>query len=374
MFDIIGKRRWFYLFSLLITVPGLFAILLTFLPGARLGLQFSIDYTGGTIWEVHFAEGVPQTSDVRAVLVEQGLPDSSVAITTAGDRRYVLIRTEEIGLQEQAPATPPPTAGPSGSPDASASPDPSGSPAASASSSADPSASPSASASPEPSPGMVVPTEGELGALATALQTRFGPIDEVRQESSVGPVISQEVVTGAILLIFLGSIGILLWMTFRFGDFRMGTVAIAALVHDVIVVLGIFAILGTLFGLQLDALFVTAMLTVIGFSVHDTIVVFDRVRENRIRHAGEPFAAIVNHSLLQTLGRSVNTSLVVLITLASLLLFGGDAIRSFIFALLIGIVSGTYSSIFNASALLVDWHEWAERRRQRAFLQTRAGG
>ncbi len=374
MFDIIGRRRWFYIFSLLVTVPGLIAILLTFLPGARLGLQFSVDYTGGTIWEVHFAQGTPATADVRDVLVEQGLPDSSVAISTAGERQYVLIRTEEIGLQEQAPPTPPPSASPSGSPVPSGSPDPSASPAASASPS--PSASPGASASPEPSPspGSIVPTEGELGTLASALQERFGPIDEVRQESSVGPVISQEVITGAILLIVLGSLGILLWMTFRFGDFRMGTVAIAALIHDVIVVLGIFAILGTLFGLQIDALFVTAMLTVIGFSVHDTIVVFDRVRENRIRHAGEPFAAIVNHSLLQTLGRSVNTSLVVLITLASLLLFGGDAIRSFIFALLIGIVSGTYSSIFNASALLVDWHEWAERRRQRAFVQSRAGG
>ncbi len=358
MFDIIGKRRWFYAFSLLVTIPGIFAILLTFLPGARMGLQFSIDYTGGTIWEVHFEREVPRTADVREVLVEQGLPDSSVAITTAGDRQYVLIRTEEIGLQERAPATPPPTADPSGSPDPSAPPGPSASP----------------EPSPSPSPGLIVPAEGELGALAAALEERFGPIDEVRQESSVGPVISQEVVTGAILLIFLGSIGILLWMTFRFGDFRMGTVAIAALVHDVVVVLGIFAILGTLFGLQLDALFVTAMLTVIGFSVHDTIVVFDRIRENRIRHAGEPFAAIVNHSLLQTLGRSVNTSLVVLITLASLLLFGGDAIRSFIFALLIGIVSGTYSSIFNASALLVDWHEWSERRRQQAFVQSRTGG
>ena len=374
MFDIIGRRRWFYIFSLLVTVPGLIAILLTFLPGARLGLQFSVDYTGGTIWEVHFAQGTPATADVRDVLVEQGLPDSSVAISTAGERQYVLIRTEEIGLQEQAPPTPPPSASPSGSPVPSGSPDPSASPAASASPS--PSASPGASASPEPSPspGSIVPTEGELGALASALQERFGPIDEVRQESSVGPVISQEVITGAILLIVLGSLGILLWMTFRFGDFRMGAVAIAALIHDVIVVLGIFAILGTLFGLQIDALFVTAMLTVIGFSVHDTIVVFDRVRENRIRHAGEPFAAIVNHSLLQTLGRSVNTSLVVLITLASLLLFGGDAIRSFIFALLIGIVSGTYSSIFNASALLVDWHEWSERRRQQAFVQSRAGG
>lgn len=362
MFDIIGKRRWFYVFSLLITVPGIIAILLTFLPGARMGLQFSIDYTGGTIWEVHFQGDTPSAAEVREVLVEQGLPDSSVAITTAGERQYVLIRTEEIGLQEQASATPPPSASPSGSPE------PSGSPA--------PSASPAANASPEPSPspGLIVPTEGELGALASALQQRFGPIDEVRQESSVGPIISQEVITGAMILIVLGSLGILLWMTFRFGDFRMGAAAVAALVHDVVVVLGIFAILGTLFGLQIDALFVTAMLTVIGFSVHDTIVVFDRVRENRIRHAGEPFSAIVNHSLLQTLGRSVNTSLVVLITLASLLLFGGDAIRSFIFALLIGIVSGTYSSIFNASALLVDWHEWSERRRQQAFVQSRAGG
>ncbi|MEJ7754108.1 MAG: hypothetical protein WKF38_02890, partial [Candidatus Limnocylindrales bacterium] len=125
MFDIIGKRRWFYLFSLLVTIPGTFAIMLTFLPASqppsRMGLQFSIDYTGGTIWEVHFEEGVPQTSQVREVLVEQGLPDSSVAVTTAGDRQYILIRTKEIGLQEQAPATPLPTASPSGSPGASAS-------------------------------------------------------------------------------------------------------------------------------------------------------------------------------------------------------------------------------------------------------------
>ncbi len=151
----------------------------------------------------------------------------------------------------------------------------------------------------------------------------------------------------------------------------MGMTAIAALVHDVIVVVGIFAILGTFVGLEIDALFVTAGLTVIGFSVHDTIVVFDRVRENRIRHAGEPFAAIVNHSLLQTLGRSLNTSLTTVIVLMALLLFGSDAIRSFVFAMVIGIISGTYSSIFNASALLVDWHEWDERRRQQQFAPAR---
>ena len=108
-------------------------------------------------------------------------------------------------------------------------------------------------------------------------------------------------------------------------------------------------------GVEIDALFVTAMLTVIGFSVHDTIVVFDRVRENKARHAGEPFADIVNHSILQTFGRSITTSLTVVLTLTALLLFGGSAINEFVLTLLIGIVSGTYSSIFVASPLLVDW-------------------
>jgi preprotein translocase subunit SecF len=210
-----------------------------------------------------------------------------------------------------------------------------------------------------------LPTTGKLGELRTALEAKFGPIDEVRQQASIGPLISAELAQQTVVLIILGSIGILAWMTFRFRDFRMGMAALAALLHDVIVVVGTFAILGTLTGLEVDALFVTAMLTVIGFSVHDTIVVFDRIRENRIRHAGEPFAAIVNHSLLQTLGRSLNTSLTTILVLTALLLFGSDAIRAFVFAMVIGILSGTYSSIFNASMLLVSWHEWSERRRDR---------
>ncbi len=174
------------------------------------------------------------------------------------------------------------------------------------------------------------------------------------------------------LAILAGSVGILAWITLRFHDVRMGVTALVALLHDVIVVVGVFAILGTFFGVQIDALFVTAMLTVIGFSVHDTIVVFDRIRENRFRHAGEPFSAIVNHSLLQTLGRSINTSMTVVLTLTALLLFGGEAIRVFVLALLIGIVSGTYSSIFNASPLLVVWHERDERRRQAQLTAARA--
>ena len=167
------------------------------------------------------------------------------------------------------------------------------------------------------------------------------------------------------MLILVGSIGILLWITYRFRDVKFGVTALVALLHDVIVVVGVFAILGTFFHVEIDALFVTAMLTVIGFSVHDTIVVFDRVRENKARHAGEPFTAIVNHSILQTFGRSIMTSLTVVLTLLALLLFGGAAIQDFVLALLVGIISGTYSSIFVASPLLVDWQLWDDRRHGR---------
>jgi preprotein translocase SecF subunit len=402
MFDIVGKRRWFYIFSALITIPGIIFILLTPLTGGKAGLQFSIDFTGGTVWEIHFRDGTPTTLDVQEVMSAHGLPGSA-AITTSGEREYVLIRTEQIGLAE-FPGTSPapgssaspaasgspgasaaasgspaasagtsaaPSAAPSASPAASASAGPSGSPSASAA--ASPASSPGASPSASPDLGGIIglPTTGRLAELRFALEDEFGPIDEVRQEANIGPVISAELAQQALILIVLGSAGILGWMTFRFQDARMGATAIIALLHDVIVVVGVFAIAGTFFHLQVDALFVTAMLTVIGFSVHDTIVVFDRVRENRIRHAGEPFAAIVNHSLLQTLGRSLNTSLTTVMVLTALLLFGSEAIRAFVFAMVIGIVSGTYSSIFNASALLVSWHEWDERRRQQKFAPAR---
>jgi len=210
-----------------------------------------------------------------------------------------------------------------------------------------------------------IPATGDLGRLAAALQAnpKLGPITCTGLESSIGPVISAQLIQQAILLILLGSIGILIWIGIRFHSIKFGATALAALVHDVIVVIGIFAILGTLFGVQIDALFVTAMLTVIGFSVHDTIVVYDRIRENKARHAGEAFDLIVNHSILQTFGRSINTSLTVVVTLTALLLFGGSSIHYFVLALLIGIISGTYSSIFNASPLLVVWQLWDDRRR-----------
>ena len=174
-----------------------------------------------------------------------------------------------------------------------------------------------------------LPTDGQARrGRRVALEAAFGPIAAQSSLTTIGPVVSSDLVNQALLLILVGSLGILLWITYRFRDVKFGVTALVALLHDVIVVVGIFAILGTFFGVEIDALFVTAMLTVIGFSVHDTIVVFDRVRENRARHAGEPFAEIVNHSILQTFGRSITTSLTVVLTLLALLLFGGSAITS----------------------------------------------
>jgi preprotein translocase subunit SecF len=230
-----------------------------------------------------------------------------------------------------------------------------------------PSASPGASPPPSGAPtgNTEIPREGALGAIVTGLESRFGPIAEQASLSSIGAIVSSDLIQQAVILILVGSMGILGWITLRFRDVKFGVTALVALMHDVIVVIGIFAILGTFFGVQIDGLFVTAMLTVIGFSVHDTIVVFDRIRENRARHAGEPFAEIVNHSLLQTFGRSITTSFTVVLTLTALLLFGGSATQEFVLALLIGIISGTYSSVFNASPLLVVWHEWEDKRRAR---------
>jgi len=359
VFDLIGKRNWFFAFSLLITIPGLIFILLTPLTGGQLGLQFSIDYTGGTTWSIRFADPTVDATEVQAELVGLGQPDATVIRTGRG---FFDIRLSKLDLRSVEP-TPTPLPTPTSAPT------PPSSPAPSASASPAPSATPEPTPNPSPTPipgaNTQVPTEGEIGAIATALQGRFGPIAEQASLSSIGAVVSSELVGQAIILILVGSIGILLWITLRFRDFKFGVVALVALLHDVIVVVGAFAILGTLFAVEIDGLFVTAMLTVIGFSVHDTIVVFDRIRENRARHSGEPFAEIVNHSLLQTFGRSITTSFTVVLTLTALFLFGGAATQEFVLALLLGIVSGTYSSIFNASPLLVVWYDWEDRRRGR---------
>jgi preprotein translocase SecF subunit len=396
VFDVIGKRNWFFLFSGLIVVPGLIFILLTPLTNGAVGLKFSVDYTGGTVWQIQFKNPDASIDEVRAVLVQQGVTDAEVSEDTANN---FTIRTKRADLLP--PPTPKPTVDPSAKASAIASAGASAAASAQASASAAVTANPSASSTPtaSPTPSAVasptvaptatpnsvdqaghqcqlhLPQTGTLAKVATALQadSKLGPIACTGLQSTVGPIVSSELIQQAVLLILFGSLGILIWIGIRFGSIKFGATALAALLHDVIVVVGTFAILGTIFGVQIDALFVTAMLTVIGFSVHDTIVVYDRIRENKTRHAGEPFDQIVNHSILQTFGRSINTSLTVVVTLTALLFFAGASIHYFVLALLIGIISGTYSSIFNASPLLVVWQLWEDGRRADRLAALRGG-
>ena len=357
MYDVVGKRRFWYAISALLTLPGLFFIVIG-------GLKPSIDFTGGTEWEVRY-ESRPTVAQMTAALNELGKTEVLVG---ALDDGYLRIRTEPIDLIPAPTPTPIPTATPVPTPSPTATPAPSSTPEASggASASADASASavpsPSASASPSPSPTPPPVAEGtEFADLHAALQERFGP-GEPRSVRTVGPVIGADLIRSSIILIAIGELFILGYLWIRFG-FRFGTAAIIALLHDVIVVVGTFAILGFFFNYEFDALFVTALLPVIGFSVHDTIVVFDRIRENRVRHSSESFGAIVNHSILQTVGRSIITSLTVAVPLLALLLLGPPTIGTFSLALLIGILAGAYSSIFNASQILVTWTEWEASRK-----------
>ena len=291
MIDFVGKRYWYFLLSLLVIIPGLVSL------AVPPGLKLSVDFTGGTLWEMRFSQAA-SPADVRAVLWDNGLSDA--VVQTSGDNQ-VLVRARDVESET---------------------------------------------------------TAGTRDRLNAALRQRFGQFETVRFES-VGPSLGGEVTSKAVQAVALASLGILLYISLVFRrvprSFRFGTCAIVALLHDALVVLGAFSILGKVFNVEVDSLFVTAVLTVIGFSVHDTIVVFDRIRENITRHAGERFESIVNHSILQTLARSLNTSLTAVFVLASLVLFGGLTTRNFALALLIGVISGTYSSVFNASQLLVVW-------------------
>ena len=311
MDKIIARKRWYFLFSLLLTIPGLAFIAATPLTGGDVGLKFSVEFTGGTVWEFKLEES-SEPAIIRDAVVAVGHPEAQV---TEGEGGFLLLRTKSLDLQ-------------SGS-------------------------------APDPSQ----PAGAELAKIRGAIVAAAGPIAEEGSLSTVGPVISQDLTQQALLLVVLGSLGIVLWMTYRFRNVRFGAAALVALLHDVIVTVGFFAVAGTFFNIEIDALFITAMLTIIGFSVHDTIVVFDRVRENTARYAGAPFAEIVNHSIVQTMGRSLNTTVTVLIPLLALLVFAGGSIRTFVLALFVGILSGTYSSIFNASPLLVWWEERVTARK-----------
>jgi preprotein translocase subunit SecF len=353
MYDIVGKRNWYFAISAILTIPGLLFIILG-------GLKPSIDFTGGTEWEVRYAEE-PSAAEMTAALEDLGYENVVVTELPGG---YLRIRTEPIDLLPAVAPEPSPSG--TGAPTGSARPSADASAAASPSTSASPSAEPTGSPGATPVP---IAAGTEFAGVQAELEDQFGP-GQPRLVRTVGPLIGDELIRSSAILIVIGELFILAYLWIRFG-FRYGTAAIVALLHDVLLVVGTFAILGYFFFLEFDALFVTALLTIIGFSVHDTIVVFDRIRENRVRHSGEPFGAIVNHSILQTMGRSIITSLTVVVTLGALLLLGPPTIRTFTLALLLGVVSGTYSSIFNASQILVAWDDWDRRRKSRARAPAR---
>jgi preprotein translocase subunit SecF len=273
------------------------------------GLPLAIDFKGGSLLDVRFDSGtVPQPSQVTILYEENGFSDSIVQTSGQND---LIIRSLEM-------------------------------------------------------------TDAQRDQLVSQMESRFGATITVQRFESVGPSVGQEVAKRAAGAVGLAALGIMIYITLAFRGvahaFRYGVSAIIAMLHDVAVVVGVEAILAHFLKWEVDSLFLTALLTVIGFSVHDTIVVFDRIRENLNIYRKLPYETVVNHSIVQTLVRSINTQLTVMLTLLTLALFGGITIRHFVVILLVGVFSGTYSSIFNASPILVVW----ENREWRTWLHRSA--
>ncbi len=213
-------------------------------------------------------------------------------------------------------------------------------------------------------------TSSERVTVEEALGAQFGDFD-VRDSALADETVSGETTNVAVIAVVVASIGILLYITWAFRklikSFRFGICALIALLHDVLIVLGIFSLIGVFFAIEIDAMFITGILTVIGYSVNDSIVVFDRIRENMSKRTSSPIETIVNNSITETLPRSMNTSLTTLFVLLALFLFGGATIHNFILVLLIGVITGTYSSLCIASQLLVVWERGGFSRFFRPF-------
>ena len=292
--DIIGRRNIFFLISLLVIIPGIVSM-------ATRHFALGIDFAGGTEVEASFANH-PSVAAVTAAVDAQNI-NGGVIQTTGGT--YIL----RFPVLNQA----------------------------------------------------------QLSAVETDLSKRLGTITE-KQRLVVGGTIAGETIFNSVLAVVLASFSILLYLAWRFRNvpggwraaFQFGGSAILALLHDVFILTGIFSILGKVLNLrigEIDAFFVTAVLTVVGFSVHDTIVVFDRIRENLRVSQRLSFEQVVNLSIMQTAARSIITSFTVVLVLGAIFIAGGETIKGLALALLIGIISGTYSSIFNAAPLLVVWRK-----------------
>lgn len=289
MFNIISKTKYAYIFSGTLTVLSIAAILVW-------GLKFGIDFNGGTLMEVRFQNSAPAVQEVEGTLGSLNL--KSLTLQPSGsDTMLIRYASEEDSVNQQVFTT-------------------------------------------------------LTGKYPGAVQTRVDYIN-----SSV----SSDLRKNSILAIFWAVVGIMAYVAWAFrkvsrpvASWKYGAGAVIALIHDVLITVGVFSVLGHFFGIEVGVPFIAALLTILGFSVHDTIVVYDRTRENLIKSSSkENFPDIVNRSLNETLVRSINTSLTVIVTLLAIYLFGGESVKYFALALLVGVTFGTYSSIFVASALLV---------------------
>ncbi len=362
------KHRWFFIIiSLLFLLPGIWAIGANMMdPSIGAPLRLGIDFRGGTLLEYGFSKPITQ-ADVEGIheaFDRHGYTGSVIQI----QQPRVGINKKAMEVGAAAPEAANSVLEPVKSAGAKAG---TQTPAPVAAGSEPPVATTEA-ASGAGTTGMA--TVADASKIATIvsirskhiegqqdlsilkdLQAQYGPIT-VLQKNSIGPSLAQELLLNGVLALVMAYVLIVGYLTYRF-QFDFAVCAMIALVHDTIFLIGVFALFGRLFHTEVDSLFVTAILTVVGFSVHDTIVVFDRIRENNRLYFTKkvPFVTIVNMSVNQTLARSINTSLTALLTMLALYLWGGETTRDFVLAIIIGIAAGTYSSIFNASVFLAMW-------------------
>jgi len=311
MLNILSKRYIFFAFSLLLIIPGLIIIFVN-------GLPLSIDFRGGSLVEVEFdTSKSPSVTEMLDFYNEMEIVDAQIQTSNTDNNTLIMvIRSSSL-------------------------------------------------------------TQDQYSDLVETLKNEFDQMLIERRFDTVGPSISQSVTQRALLAIGISALAVIIYITYAFRGvthaFRYGVCAIIAMIHDMLIVISIGAVGSQLFGWQMDSLFLTALLTVIGFSTQDKIVVFDRIRENQPILRKVPFEKIVNHSIVQSLQRSINTQLMTVeFLLLALALFGGETLREMCIILLIGLLSGTYSSIFIAAPILVVWEEkeWQSWFRRSKTSQT----
>lgn len=279
---------------------------LVILPGLysliRFGLKPSIDFTGGSILELEFTSSVSQDMAVEVGTIAKQQNIEVASVQTSGDKR-VMLKAKPFEREQSA-------------------------------------------------------------SLSAQLATKYGAQPTELRFETVGPVLGKELIRKTILAIVLGASFILLYVWRQFKNPMFGICAILAMFHDTLVLLGIFSLLGHFKGVEIDTLFVTAVLTILSFSVHDTVVVYDRIRESQKKFSGISFIDLANKAVTETLSRSINNSMTIIFMLLALYLLGGETTKWFVFALLVGTVSGTYSSTFTATPLLVVWNEIKNKRKK----------